>query len=435
MPKKCILLLLDGLGDRAFPDLDYQTPLQAAHTPTLDRLAALGACGLYHASQQGEALPSENAHYAIFGYSQDDFPGRGPLEALGADIDLRSGDVAVLAHFASLQKEGGRLFLRNSMPDAEQAVARQIAKVAADFRHKGIEVSFKRTHKLYGVVVLMGPVAPFFTDTDPLMEQMALIEPVPLAGYENDSATVNSVAALKAFLLDIYHQLDGHPINLARQQNGLDTIDGLVTQRAGRLKPVVPFVQHCGLRGLSLASGLVYHGLSRFLGMDCIKVKDTPDPGKDMAQRLEIARESLADYDFIHVHTKVPDVAGHAKDPMAKKAAIEALDFGLAEELPVLMKDPELLLVVTADHATPSGGPLIHSGETVPLIFHGEGVRKDAVRQYNEVAAAQGAMGQVRGHELMLMILNALDRAKLQGLMDTPVNQPYWPGNYRAFKI
>jgi len=42
-----------------------QTPLQAAHTPTLDELAADGASGLYHVSIQGQALPSENAHFSI----------------------------------------------------------------------------------------------------------------------------------------------------------------------------------------------------------------------------------------------------------------------------------------------------------------------------------------------------------------------------------
>jgi 2,3-bisphosphoglycerate-independent phosphoglycerate mutase len=435
MPNKCILLLLDGLGDRAFSVLDHQTPLQAAHTPTLDRLAARGANGLYHASRQGEALPSENAHFAIFGYPPEDFPGRGPLEALGAGIDLALEDVAVLAHFATFKNDHGQLLLRDSTPAAEEPVAQRLMEMAADVSYRGIEIGFRRTHRLYGLVVLRGAVSPFFTDTDPLRDQMALIEPVPLAGYETDAATCNSVAALKAYLLKIYRNLKGHPINQARQQQGLETIDGLVTQRAGRLKPVAPFAQHCGLRGLCLASGLVYHGLSRFLSMDCIKVTDTKHPGKDMAQRLEMARNALADYDFIHVHTKVPDEAGHAKDPVAKKAAIEALDAGLAEVVPKLLHDPEVLLVVTADHATPSGGPLIHSGETVPLLFCGSGVRRDSVCQYNEIAAAHGALGPVRGRELMLMILNALDRAKLQGLMDTPVNQPYWPGKYKAFSI
>jgi 2,3-bisphosphoglycerate-independent phosphoglycerate mutase len=104
------------------------------------------------------------------------------------------------------------------------------------------------------------------------------------------------------------------------------------------------------------------------------------------------------------------------------------LDQGIGAVLPELIGEPELLIVIAADHSTPSAGPLIHSGEAVPLVFCGPGVRRDRIRHYDEVSAAGGALGVVRGKELMYLIINHLDRAKLQGLMDTPVNQAYWPG-------
>ena len=118
-----------------------------------------------------------------------------------------------------------------------------------------------------------------------------------------------------------------------------------------------------------------------------------------------------------------------------KRAAIEALDAGLAQAIQPVGDDPEVLVVITSDHSTPSGGPLIHSGETVPLLFCGPGIRQDLVDVYDEISAVRGAMGQVRGGELILMILNAIDRIKLQGLMDTPHHQPYWPGDYQTFKL
>ena len=97
------------------------------------------------------------------------------------------------------------------------------------------------------------------------------------------------------------------------------------------------------------------------------------------------------------------------------------------------MDDQEVLLIVTADHSTPSSGPLIHSGESVPLMFYGQGVRRDGVSRFNEVDVTTGVLGSVRGKELMYLVLNHLDRAKLQGIMDTPVDQPYWPGDYEPF--
>lgn len=430
-----MLILLDGLGDRAVKEFGHQTPLQSARTPYLDRLAALGANGSFHASRPGEALPSEIAHFAIFGYATESFPGRGPLEALGAGIDLAMSDVAVLSHFASLKHYNQGLVLKSGKLSVGSDEIEQLVSLAAEFESDGVRIRFHHTHKAYGIVTLHGEVAPFFTDTDPVTEGRLLIEPLPLEGYEQDAAVCRGAAALKSYLLHIHQSLRRHPVNRTRRGAGRDSIDGLVTQRAGRLKPVPSFQQCYGLKGLSMASGLVYQGLSRFIGMDAIKVEDSEKPGEDLARRIADAHRALSEYDFVHVHTKVPDEAAHTKDPEKKKKAIEALDAGLALSLPPVLDDPDILVVVTSDHSTPSSGPLIHSGETVPLTFCGPGVRRDEVARYDEIAAAGGALGQIRGQELMLMILNALDRAKLHGLMDTPRDQPYWPGRYTSFKL
>jgi len=65
----------------------------------------------------------------------------------------------------------------------------------------------------------------------------------------------------------------------------------------------------------------------------------------------------------------------------------------------------------------------------------GKYVRRDEVGYFNEIACAKGSLGVLKGRELMCMILNFLDRAKMQGLMDTPIDQPYYPGNYKPLKL
>jgi 2,3-bisphosphoglycerate-independent phosphoglycerate mutase len=153
-------------------------------------------------------------------------------------------------------------------------------------------------------------------------------------------------------------------------------------------------------------------------------------PGIDSVRSGRVSNMS-----YSHVHTKAPDEAAHAKEPAAKCRVIEALDRGIGTVLDDLMAEPELLIVVAADHSTPSSGPLVHSGEPVPLVFHGPGIRRDRVDGYDEICAAGGALGLVRGRELMYLILNHLDRAKLQGIMDTPADQPYWPGRYDPLRV
>jgi 2,3-bisphosphoglycerate-independent phosphoglycerate mutase len=435
MPKKCILILLDGLGDRSHGQLAFKTPLQAAYTPFMNKIAAIGANGLYHAGVLGQALPSENAHFAMFGYEAVEFPGRGALEALGAGIDIGSDDVAVLAHFASLKEEHDRLILVKNKPQASPDEEKRLIEATDEHSQEGINIRFIPTHGLRGILVLRGKVAPFITDTDPMADGCNVIDLQPWSDFKTDAAVQNTARVMKAYLQKIYHTLKKHPLNHARLQKGFEPINGMVTQRAGQLKTVTPFKKRFGLRGLSIASGLVYQGLSAFIGLDFEKVNDTQDPGKDIAKRLSMACHALDTYDFIHVHTKTPDEAAHTKDPLKKKGVIESLDRGIGTAIGPLMDNPDVLIILTADHSTPSSGPLIHSGEPVPLTFCGQGVRRDFVRQFDEINAAQGALGTVRGKELMYLVLNHLNRAKLRGLMDTPEDQPFWPGNYEPFML
>jgi 2,3-bisphosphoglycerate-independent phosphoglycerate mutase len=435
MPKKCILILLDGLGDRSYEELMHQTPLQAAQTPVLDKLAAMGASGLYHAADMGQALPSENAHFSMFGYDMACFPGRGALEAIGAGIELDPKDVAVLAHFASVSEQDGHLVLEKSKPKASHDEIKALIHAAGDYDKDGVSIRFNRTRGISGIITFRGTVSPFVTDTDPMMEGRPLAEIKPWQCHDRETAARNTSKALKAYLIRAYHRLKEHPVNLSRKKEGLPPLNALVTQRAGQLKKVTPFSEKYGLSGLSISSGIVYWGICAYIGLDAQKVADTEEPGRDMTERLTIARESLDRYDFIHVHTKAPDEAAHGKNPLAKKAVIESLDKGIGEAIRPLMDDPEVLVIVTADHSTPSSGPLIHSGEPVPLTFYGRGVRRDNVHRFDEISAATGALGCIRGRELMYLILNNLDRSKLYGIMNSPVDQPFWPGNYEPFKV
>ncbi len=434
-PKKCVLILLDGVGDRSYEQLGNQTPLQAAKTPNLDKLAAHGANGLYHASLLGQALPSENAHFMMFGYDMSEFPGRGVLEALGAGIDIGPKDVAVLSHFVSLKESEGCLILEQGKPKVPEHEVADLVHAVNEYETGKVSVRFKRTEKNYGIITLSGNVAPFITDSDPFTDGRPLIDVMPWSYYKTDPASKNAASALKNYLIWAKDRLKDHPVNRKRAEKGQKPINGLVTQRAGQLKQVIPFSKRYGLRGMSISSGVVYWGLCAYIGMESMKVSDTGDPGRDMAERLKLTLEALDDYDFIHVHTKTPDEAAHTKNPDTKKSVIESLDHGIGEAIGPLMDDPEVFIIITGDHSTPSSGPLIHSGESVPMTFFGRGVRRDEVSRFDEISVAPGVLGNVSGRELMYLVLNHLDRAKLHGIMDSPMDQPYWPGDYQPFRI
>lgn len=433
--KKCLMILLDGLGDRSYASLGHQTPLQAAHTPALDRIARHGANGLYHAASLGQALPSENAHFALFGFDPDGFPGRGALEAIGAGVPLSEEDVALLAHLAGLYEDRGFLFTKRDTPAASPEEIAALVTTISETWGEDIRIQFHPVKGLFGVLTMKGDISPYITDTNHMTDGWPVMSVVPWRAYAQDACTRRTARSLTRYLIDIYRRLEAHPVNLERRRRGLDPINGLVTQRAGRKKKIVPFSDCYGLKGASVSAGVLFKGISAYLGLDFVQGKESSNPEEEIAARLAQARDALERYDFIHVHTKAPDEASHQKDPLLKKAVIEALDRGIARQIDSFLDDPDMLVIVTSDHSTPSVGPLIHSGEPVPLLIHGCGVRRDRVEAFDEVAASCGALGMVRGKEMMYLILNYLDRAKLMGIMDTENDQPFWPGNYAWFTL
>ncbi|WP_147820867.1 alkaline phosphatase family protein [Salidesulfovibrio onnuriiensis] len=424
MPSKCVLILLDGLGDRSFARFGHRTPLQAAHTPCLDSLAALGTNGLFHASRLGEALPSELAHFALFGYEREDFPGRGVLEALGTDIDLGPNDVAVLGHFIHADNEGGQLRVVRDKASASDKEIRAANKAVAAFEADGVRITYHPGKGTFGVLLMQGQVAPYFTDSNPMTDGRFLSEIVPLDSHRDDPKSIRAASALKKYLVHVWNTLDDNK-----------TINMMVTQRAGQRKNVPMFSRKLGMRGASVASGVMYKGIARYLGLTPVTVTDGDDPGRDIAERIARATELLRDFDFIHVHTKTPDQAAHTKRPEAKKAVIESLDKGIEASIRPLLDDPDVLVAVTADHSTPSCGSLIHSGEPVPLLFVGKGVRRDKVKTFDEISAAAGCLGCVRGTEFMNLVLNHTDRIRLGGIWDSPGEQAFWPGDFEPFTL
>ena len=426
-PRRCLLILLDGLADRAQEALAGRTPLEAAHTPVLDRLAAEGACGHFHALSPGQALSSEAAHFFLMGYRPAEFPGRGYLEALGEEVALEPGEVALLAHLARCRRQGGQLVLLEKKPPLpEEEAAACFAAVGSFAREMG-RARLVRGKGSSGVLVLGGPkLSPCFTDSDPMYPGLPLMEPLPWAGAEDDPAVLAACGLLRAYLAWAHAVLAGRASAAPAQE----PVNAVITQRAGQAKALPTLAQRWGLRVLSISSAPIYRGVFRALGAEAVVVPEEPDPGRDLAAKLSLARDQGERFDLIHVHSKTPDEAGHKKDPALKRAVIESLDAGLGQAREAGLLD-QALVVVTGDHSTACSGDMVHSGEPSPLLLHGPGVWRDGARAFGEVACAAGALGLLRGPELMHTILNGLDRGKLWGLRDNPLDLPYYPGPRR----
>ena len=184
----------------------------------------------------------------------------------------------------------------------------------------------------------------------------------------------------------------------------------------GRPHDVPTFEQRHGLHGTFAASSAFLRGLARAVGLEPREEGETDDAARDLLGRVAIARERLDAGDtFVLCHVKSADAAGHTKDPHRKREMIETLDEALAE-----LPTDRAIVCVTGDHATPASPGVIHSGDPVPFVVAGPGVRADRVREFGESTCAEGILGHLRGPDMMPVLLNAADRPLFLGSRPTP---------------
>src|SRR3989304_9194233 len=104
------------MGDLPISELGNKTPLEAAETPNMDLLAKSGQTGLMYTVRKGIAPESDAAVISLLGYDPFKYStGRGVIEAVGAGIEMKNGDLALRCNFATLgqgkeiiDREGGR---------------------------------------------------------------------------------------------------------------------------------------------------------------------------------------------------------------------------------------------------------------------------------------------------------------------------------------
>ena len=390
-----VLVLLDGLGSRAHEELGGRSSNEAAATPTLDALAAGGSCGLLYAVGPGRAPSSEVAHWAMLGYRPDEFPGRAVFEALGRGQVVDSEHVFAYAALRPAERRDDGWWL-TGRPDPDRDEEEAVALVA---RCDGIELdglTFSLDYVWRGESVLRiaGGADDRVTDTDAFFrDRHPVLRPRPLVPEAERTAR-----ACEEWSREVIHRLEGERFNV------------ITLKWFGRSKPLPSFRERHGLTGSFVAESAFLRGLGRCVGLE--PVESNFDLGL-VADRLD------AGDTFVYVHDKSVDEAGHTKDPVRKQRAIEELDAELAAISGLALR---AIVCVTGDHATPASPDVIHSGDPVPLLVAGPGVRADGVARFGELEFVAGILGQLRGPDLMPVLLNAADRPLFLGSRPTPVD-------------
>ncbi len=400
--QRIIVIVVDGMGDRP---VGGKTPLQFAHTPNMDLLSKEGINGEMYTIAPGIVPGSDTGHLAIFGYDPcKTYTGRGVFEALGASIKLEEGDIAFRCNLATVDDKLNVVDRRAGRIEDGKKIAEEIDGMEID----GVRVILKSTTEHRCSLVLRGEnLSNKVSDVDPHSEAKVW-KSKPL---ENTEEAKRTAYIINKLVEESNKILKNHPINKEREKEGKLPANILLPRGAGKYIEIESIKKKWGFKASCIAGGALYKGVARYLGADIIDVDGaTARLDTNLGSKINAALKSADHYEYTFLHIKGCDNAAHDGDFKAKADMISRID---QEVVSKLIKFDGYVLI-TADHST----PVIvkrHASDPVPILFRGEGVRRDSVIVFDEISVVRGGLGTLRGVDLMPIISDYLGYYKMYG--------------------
>lgn len=401
--KKIVLVVLDGGGDR--PTVGKKTPLMAASRPFLDHMATEGILGIMDVIAPGTPPGSDTAHLSLLGYAPEEaYTGRGPFEAAGVGINVRPGDIAFRGNFATVKD--GMVVDRRAGRISD---TRQLAEAIRTRVHLDCEFIFKESVGHRAALVLRGEeLSPMIRSTDPLHAGEPIVSSTPL---KDDDSSTRTARIVNEFTRQVHLILKDLPINRERERHGQLPANMVLLRGAGAVPHLVPFEQRTGLKAAVIAATALVIGIGKLTGMQYFPTKGaTGHINSNIEGKVDNVNKALKDHDFILLNIKGADEAGHDGNFDVKSKFLSHVDRVLSK----LDIDDSIITVITADHSTPVSLKE-HSGDPVPFLIRGKGVRTDQTNEFNEFYAAQGGMHRIRGLDMMPVLMDLLGLRKKFG--------------------
>ncbi len=392
--KKILFFIFDGLGDLPVPELGNKTPLEVAYTQNLDYLVEKGVCGLItpFLFPKEKTPTSEGAHIALFGY-KDCFLGRGPYEAAGVGIKMKSGDIAMRVNFATIDSNSKIIDRRANRIEKTQLLVKALSGTTID----GVQFFLKKSFGHRAVLILRG---------ENLSSKISGNDPHKVGGKTEKVAVLDkskqsrfTAGVLNKFLIKAHQVLEYHPLNKKRQKQGLLVANSILVRGAGKFKEPQSFKQRYNLNAVCVAGGGLYKGVAKIIGMDLIKVKGaTGMVNTNLKAKILTAKNALKKYDFVFCHIKATDTLGHDGNFIGKRDFIEKID----KNIKFILNLKNTLVVITADHCTPCVLK-DHSNDLIPILVYGNA--KNHISKFSEKQCKKGKLGKIKQENLMSQIL------------------------------
>jgi 2,3-bisphosphoglycerate-independent phosphoglycerate mutase len=403
---KYIILVCDGMGDEPLAELDGRTPVEAALTPNMDRLAATGELFTLKTVPEGFAPGSDVANLSLLGYRPEEFyTGRAPLEAASMNVELTEGETAFRCNLVTLAYDRGRTAEQGeagvSMVDysaghiSTPEAAELLAALAAELN--GPHISFHAGISYRHLMVSDNYVGGL--QTTPPHDHSGADVTNYWGAYLEHPIFSDIMPKAQAILA-------AHPVNQSRIAKGQNPANAIWLWGEGGA-PALPKMQDLfGLSGALISAVDLLKGIGKYAGMDVIDVDgatgylDTNYQGK-----AEAALAALQHHDLVFVHVEAADEAGHQGLVQEKVQAIHDFDQKIVQPIMAGLAGSEFRLAITPDHFTPLALKT-HVARPVPLIIYdSRGTSAASGMSYSEKNAVAADNLLANGSEFFKVLL------------------------------
>tara|TARA_B100001123_G_C15325744_1_gene1029453 strand:+ start:1679 stop:2959 length:1281 start_codon:yes stop_codon:yes gene_type:complete len=417
---KLVYVLLDGVGDLPHPDIGNKTPLQAAKTPNMDKLAKNGKMGEVISVGKGIAPESDIAVFNMLGYKfqHADYAGRGVIEAIGTGIDFKDGDLALRGNFATLDEKDVII---------DRRAGRHIEREDAESVSKEIEKKLKFSNTLSSVVVVPtighrvivrirdeNPLSSNVTNTDPAysrVDGMGIAKAVgdflkierclPLDETDKSKLSADLINEFTEKSLQILKDCE---TNKKRKTHEKKLLNSILLRDAGNKYPKVEQINEKYSMNFSCIVDMpVEIGISNVLKMKAYNAGGLTD----YEEKAMVAAKAMETENAIYVHLKGPDEFGHDGDAIGKMNNIAEIDERFFGTLLKNIDSNKVHVMISADHSTPciKKG---HSDDPVPILISGDRISNDGSERFTEEFAKKGVIGLLEGAQVVSKALEII---------------------------
>lgn len=409
-----IYVLLDGVGDLPHPDLQGKTPLEAANTPILDKIARNGCIGEVISVGKGIAPESDIAVFNMLGYkfNHAEYAGRGVIEAIGIGIDFKDGDLALRGNYSTLNDDEviiDRRAGRNIEKEDAEGIAKEIEeKIKFSSPDISVVVSPTIGHRVtVRIRANSRKLSSKITNTDPAYSNIGgmgvakavgdflkIEKCLPLEDNEDSKFTANIVNEFSEQSIRIMKESQ---INKKRREQGKKQLSCILLRDAGNKYPdVIPINEKYSMQFSCIVDMPVELGISDVLEMKAFEAGGLTD----YEEKARVAAKAMETQNSIYVHLKGPDEFGHDGDAIGKMKNIEEIDQRFFKTLVENIDSSKVAIIISADHSTPCINKG-HSDDPVPILVSADFIQNDGTTRMTEEQAKKGSIGLLQGAEVV----------------------------------